>query len=146
MFGDGHKGHQFERLKEVYERHVETIRGEAIGLRKRLTQLTGCVNDVQSTIEKVQKAKDDRCKEIDTFVENIQAKLVSQLKTKLLTLIGQKTAMQTEIEQLEEFHNKLNQELFHEPQSKLIKKSADLVKQLKEIHQKPASTFLQNSV
>lgn len=77
---------------------MEIIRHEATGLRKRLKELNTCVNEVQMTIEKVQKAKDERCKEIDTFVENIQAKLVSQLKTKLLTLIGQKTTMTSEIE------------------------------------------------
>jgi tripartite motif-containing protein 37 len=88
MFGDKHKSHQFEHLKVVYQRHVDTIRGEANGLRKRLRELNGNVNEVQSTIEKVQKAKDERCKELDSFVESIQAKLSSQLKTKLLTLMG----------------------------------------------------------
>jgi tripartite motif-containing protein 37 len=92
------------------------------------------VNEVQSTIEKVQKSKDERCKELDSFVESIQAKLSSQLKTKLLTLMGQKTAMTGEIEQLEAFQRVLNQELFQQPKSKLIKKSADLVRQLREIH------------
>ena len=60
----------------------------------------------------MQKSKDDRFKEIDTFVENIQAKLVRQLKTKLLNLIAQKNTFSTEIEQLENFYQKLNQELF----------------------------------
>jgi len=57
-------------------------------LRKRLRELNGNVNEVQATIEKVQKAKDERSKELDSFVESIQAKLSSQLKTKLLTLMG----------------------------------------------------------
>jgi tripartite motif-containing protein 37 len=87
----------------VYQRHVETIRNEATGLRKRLRELNSNVNEVQATIEKVQKGKDERCKELDSFVESIQAKLGSQLKTKLLTLMGQKTAMTGEIEQLEAF-------------------------------------------
>lgn len=46
------------------------------------------MNEVQSTIEKVTKAKEEKCKEIDIFVENIQAKLNQQLKTKLLTLLS----------------------------------------------------------
>lgn len=36
--------------------------------------------------------------------------------------------MATEVEQLEHFQQKLNQDLFQEPQSKLIKKSADLIR------------------
>ena len=46
MFGDAHKSHQFERLKDVYGRHVELIRGEASGLRRRLRDLNGNVNEV----------------------------------------------------------------------------------------------------
>ena len=71
MFGDAHKSHQFERLKDVYGRHVELIRGEASGLRRRLRDLNGNVNEVHQTIEKVKKAKQDRVKELDSFVENI---------------------------------------------------------------------------
>ena len=61
-------------------------------------------------------------------MENIQAQLTSQTETKLMTLEGQKTAMSSEIEQLEDFQRKLNAQLFHEPKSKLIKKSAELVR------------------
>lgn len=53
MFGDQHKQHQFEHLKVVYQRHVENIRMEATGLRKRLRELNSNVNEVQATIEKV---------------------------------------------------------------------------------------------
>lgn len=59
----------------MYERHVELIRKEANGLRKRLKELNLYMTDVQGTIEKVTKAKEDKCKEIELFVENIQAKL-----------------------------------------------------------------------
>ena len=76
MFGgDKHKDHKFLRLAEVYEKHCDVIKKEAMGLKKRLKELTKHMNDVQRTIEKVTKAKEDKCKEIDNFVENIQAKL-----------------------------------------------------------------------
>ena len=39
MFGSDHKSHEFEKLSQVYERHVEKIRKEANGLRKRLKEL-----------------------------------------------------------------------------------------------------------
>ena len=75
MFGEDHKQHSFEKLSVVYERHVELIRKEADGLRKRLKELTHYIAEVQTTIEKVTKAKDEKQKEIELFVENIQAKL-----------------------------------------------------------------------
>lgn len=40
-------------------------------MKKRLKELTKHMNDVQRTIEKVTKAKEDKCKEIENFVENI---------------------------------------------------------------------------
>lgn len=39
MFGNDHKSHKFEKLSEVYERHVAKIRSEANGLKKRLQEL-----------------------------------------------------------------------------------------------------------
>lgn len=99
MFGgDRHKDHKFLRLGEVYEKHCDVIKNEAIGLKKRLKELTKYMNDVQASIEKVTRAKEDKCKEIENFVENIQAKLNTQLKNKLLTLLSQRQSMQDEIE------------------------------------------------
>lgn len=77
MFGSQHKNHEFERLQEVYKRHVEMIKKEAVGLNKRLKDLGYFMKDVQVTIDKVQKAKEDKMKEIDIFVEMLQAKLTS---------------------------------------------------------------------
>lgn len=83
-----HRDHEILRLKQVYDRHCELIRNEAGELRKRLKDLSTSVNEVQATIDTVQKSKDERCREIDTFVETLQTKLNTQLKTKLLNLIG----------------------------------------------------------
>ena len=47
MFGSDHRSHQFEHLKDVYDRHLKTIREESTGLRTRLAELNECVSDVQ---------------------------------------------------------------------------------------------------
>lgn len=94
----------------------------------RLKDLNGSVTEIQNTIDTVQKSKDERCREIETFVENLQAKLNNQLKAKLLNLLGQKTAMTTEIQQLDAFQQTVVNDLTNEPQSKLIKKSAELIR------------------
>ena len=104
MFGEEHKGHKFQKLNEVYEKHVEMIKKEASGLRKRLKDLNFYMNEVQVTIDKVTKAKEEKSKEIDLFVENINSKYNGLLKQKLLTLLGQKTAMSEEIDHLESYH------------------------------------------
>jgi len=99
MFGgNDHKDHKFMRLGEVYDKHCDVIKKEAIGLKKRLKELKNYTNDVETTIEKVTKAKEEKSKEIENFNENIQHKLNTKLKNKLLTLWSQRQSMQDEIE------------------------------------------------
>ena len=50
---------------------MEVIEKEAQGLKKRLKELNNHTSEVQKTIEKVTKAKEDKSKEIENFVENI---------------------------------------------------------------------------
>jgi tripartite motif-containing protein 37 len=80
MFGEEHKGHKFQKLNEVYEKHVKLIKGEAENLRSRLKELNSQMNEVQVTIDKVTKAKEEKTKEIDQFIENINAKYNGLLK------------------------------------------------------------------
>ena len=50
--------------------------------------------------------------------------------------------MTSEIEHLEEFQRKLNTQLFHEPKSKLIKKSTELVKNLQDLNARPTNNYV----
>lgn len=69
MFGEEHKSHSFERLQVVYQRHVDSIKQESGCLLKRLQELSEQVRDTQTSIEKVTKAKEEKAKEIELFVE-----------------------------------------------------------------------------
>ena len=69
MFGEEHKSHQFDRLQGVYQRHVDSIKQESTCLIKRLQELSEHVKDTQQAIEKVTKAKDEKSKELELFVE-----------------------------------------------------------------------------
>ncbi len=51
------------------------IKKEAGGLRKRLKDLNLYMGEVQCTIEKLNKAKEEKAKEIDMVMENIHNKL-----------------------------------------------------------------------
>ena len=54
--------------------------------------------------------------------------------------------MNNEIKNLEDFQSKLNKQLVNEPRSKLIKKSGDLINQLRQLNTIPASTFISSNV
>jgi len=57
-------------------------------IRRRNIELISLVQDVERNIDSVKSAKDERVREIRNAVELMIARLESQLKSKLLTLMG----------------------------------------------------------
>lgn len=86
---------------------------------------TVCVQfqEVERNVEAVRAAKDDRVREIRNAVELMIARLDSQLKQKLLTLMGQKNALSQETEQIENLLAEIDQYLNGKTRSELIGKS-----------------------
>ena len=69
-------------------------------MRRRLMELISLVQEVERNVESVRAAKDERVREIRNAVELMIARLDSQLKSKLLTLMGQKNALTQETERI----------------------------------------------
>ena len=98
--GTTHSGHTFKPLEEVYDQHVVHIKEEVSLLRRRLMELISLGQEVERHVEVVRAAKDERVREIRNAVELMIARLDSQLKTKLLALMGQKNSLTQETEQV----------------------------------------------
>ena len=77
------------------------LKEEVSLLRRRLMELISLVQEVERNVELVRAAKDERVREIRNAVELMIARLDSHLKSKLLTLMGQKNTLTVETEQLE---------------------------------------------
>jgi len=71
-------------------------------------------------------AKDDRVREIRNAVESIIARLDSLLKSKLLTLMGQRSNLSQEAEHIEAAIQELQSSLENHGRSQLITKTPDL--------------------
>lgn len=108
-----HSGHDFKPLDKVYEEHLSRINEEVNQLKCRHVELVSIVQEVVSVqacymtwmnmkpfsffvflsqernVESVKSAKDERVREIRNAVELMIARLETQLKSKLLTLMGQ---------------------------------------------------------
>lgn len=65
----------------------------------------------ERNVESVRAAKDERVREIRNAVELMIARLDSQLKSKLLTLMGQKNSLTQETEQLESLLQEIEHQL-----------------------------------
>lgn len=137
-----HTSHTFKPLEEVYDQHVALIKDEVSLLRRTLMELISLVQvnmiyltlvgtftvcfqfqEVERNVEAVRAAKDDRVREIRNAVELMIARLDSQLKQKLLTLMGQKNALSQETEQIENLLAEIDQYLNGKTRSELIGKS-----------------------
>lgn len=63
-------------------------------------ELISIVQEVERNVESVRTAKDERVREIRSSVESMISRLDSQLKTKLLTLMGEKDSL-TQVSRLD---------------------------------------------
>ena len=74
------------------------------------------------------------------------ARLDSQLKAKLLTLMGQKNSLTLETEQLETMLQDVERQLNICSRSELILKSAELSQIISQVHKKPMTSFVTAAV
>ncbi|CAL7947562.1 unnamed protein product [Xylocopa violacea] len=142
LWGGTHSGHTFKPLEEVYEQHVTQIKAEVGQLKRRLMELISLVQEVERNVESVRAAKDERVREIRNAVELMIARLDSQLKAKLLTLMGQKNSLTLETEQLEALLQEVEHQLHTCTRSELIIKSADVSRMIHQVRKKPMTSFV----
>lgn len=142
LWGGTHSGHTFKPLEEVYEQHVSQIKDEVAHLRRRLMELISLVKEVDRNVESVRAAKDERVREIRTAVELMIVRLDSQLKAKLLTLMGQKNSLTQETEQLETLLQEIEHQLHICTRSELITKSSELSRLIHQLRKKPMANFV----
>ncbi|KAJ1531031.1 hypothetical protein ONE63_005861 [Megalurothrips usitatus] len=142
LWGGTHSGHMFKPLEEVYEQHMMQIKVEVARLRRRLMELISLVQEVERNVESVRAAKDERVREIRNAVELMIARLDSQLKAKLLTLMGQKTSLTQETEQLEALLLEVEHQLHSCTRSELIAKSRDMSRMIHQVRKKPMASFV----
>lgn len=142
LWGGTHTGHTFKPLEEVYEQHASQIKDEVAQLRRRLLELISLVQEVERNVESVRAAKDERVREIRNAVELMIARLDSQLKAKLLTLMGQKSSLTQETEQLEALLQEIEHQLQTKRRSELIMHSVELSRMIHHVRKKPMASFV----
>ncbi|XP_063511721.1 E3 ubiquitin-protein ligase TRIM37 isoform X13 [Pongo pygmaeus] len=146
LWGGMHGGHTFKPLAEIYEQHVTKVNEEVAKLRRRLMELISLVQEVERNVEAVRNAKDERVREIRNAVEMMIARLDTQLKNKLITLMGQKTSLTQETELLESLLQEVEHQLRSCSKSELISKSSEILMMFQQVHRKPMASFVTTPV
>ncbi|XP_040577548.1 E3 ubiquitin-protein ligase TRIM37 isoform X1 [Lepeophtheirus salmonis] len=142
--GTSHSGHTFKPLDEVYTHQALQLKVEVTMLRRRLLELLSFEQEADRTVEAVRAAKDDRVREIRNTVELMIARLDSQLKGKLLSIMGQKNSLSQETEQVQNLLSEIDCYLNSKNKSEFITKSSDLLALVAEISKKPVVRVCMN--
>ncbi|KAK7087602.1 E3 ubiquitin-protein ligase TRIM37-like isoform X2 [Littorina saxatilis] len=142
LWGGTHSGHTFKPLEGIYEEHAKKVVEELSQLRRRHVELISLVQDVERNIESVKNAKDERVREIRNAVELMIARLESQLKSKLLTLMGQRNRLTQEAELWESVLDKVGGELSSSGRAELIRRSAEMMELFRQVHLRPMASFV----
>jgi len=142
LWGGTHSGHDFRPLDEIYREHCNRVREEVASLRRRLMDLISLVQEVERQVENVRAAKDERVREMRNAVELMIARLDSQLKAKLVVLVGQKNCLSQETEAVEQLLSQLEAQLHTASKSQLIGQSSQLLSLSSAAHQKPVSSLV----
>ncbi|XP_046462791.1 E3 ubiquitin-protein ligase TRIM37-like [Daphnia pulex] len=136
-----HSGHMFQPLDGMYETHATKIRDGIAQLRRRLLEISMIVQDVERNVESVRTAKDEKVSEIRHAVELIVSRLDSQLRSKLLSLVGQKNVLTQETDHLEALLQETEATLQNESKSQLIAKSGEIMSAMDRAQRRALSSF-----
>merc|ERR1719350_2635391 len=142
LWGGTHSGHTFKPLDEIYDEHVARVKEEVALLRRRLMELISLVQEVERNVESVRAAKDERVREIRNAVELMIARLDSQLKAKLLVLMGQKNSLSQETEQVEQLLGQVEARMAGASKGQLIAGSEQLLQLAVAANKKPMAAFV----
>jgi len=71
MFGKAHNGHEFEHVSKIYDKHLQLIKTEQEIVLNRLNDYKTHIEEVINTLEKLQRAKDEKTNEINIIVEQV---------------------------------------------------------------------------
>merc|ERR1719341_3120892 len=145
LWGGTHTGHDFRPLDEIYGEHVARVKEEVALLRRRLMELISLVQEVERNVESVRAAKDERVREIRNAIELMIARLDSQLKAKLLVLMGQKNSLSQETEQVEQLLGQVEARMAGASKGQLIAESEQLLQLAVTANKKPMAAFISAS-
>jgi len=146
LFGDDHKGHSFDHLSKVYDRHVDLIKAEAGTLKRRLKELDVLLHSVETHIQRVTLSKQQRENELRAALEKMVERLDEQLKQKLHTLREQQKGITDEIESLDAMLRDVVGQLEASSKSSLIASSSDMLAMLQQARQKPTNQYTKTRV
>ncbi|CAH8672573.1 unnamed protein product [Schistosoma rodhaini] len=142
LFDNNHEQHSFRPLDDVYDEHVKQIKNEMDQFKRRHLELISLLQDVEKNVQAVKQAKEERVRELRNAVELMVARLDSQLKSKLVTLMSQRSQLFQEIESLENLLHDVQYAVDVAKPSEMVERSSEILALLSDVHCKPMASFV----
>ncbi|CAH8581118.1 unnamed protein product [Schistosoma turkestanicum] len=142
LFDTAHEQHSFRPLDDVYKEHVKQIKNEMDQFKRRHLELISLFQDVEKNVQAVKQAKEERVRELRNAVELMVARLDSQLKSKLVTLMSQRSQLFQEIESLENLLHDVQYAVDIAKPSEMVERSSEILALLNDVHCKPMASFV----
>lgn len=146
LWGGTHSGHVFKPLEGIYEEQKTKIASELSHLKSQHIELICLVQDVERNIESVKNAKDERVREIRNAVEMMIARLEAQLKSKLLTLVGQRNQLAQEVSVWESAIERVETSLRDAGKAELVMRSKDVLELFRTAQRQSTSSLVTTPV
>lgn len=140
--GTQHENHSFKPLDEIYNQHASQVKEEMEALKRRLRELISLDQEIGKNVDSVRNAKDERVREIKNAVEMMIARLETQLKSKILTLMGQKSQLTQQKELLESLIQEVETKVSEISKSDLISMSSQFLQMFSRVHRQPMASFV----
>lgn len=133
MFETRHKDHKIEKLESIYNNHCYLIKNESKELKYKYDRLNNYLKLINEKIILVRNYKTEKSIELDEVFEKMKTKLENLMHEKLTKLINSKNLIIDKLKYLDDIKNMIETELNEAPKSKLISKSENIIKDIKEI-------------
>jgi hypothetical protein len=125
--GSSHTSHSFKPLNDVYKVHRAQINEQISELKLRQSELVSLVQEVERNIESVKSGKDERVREIRNAVELMIARLETQLKNKILTLMSQRNKLSQDTDTMNALIQDLDADVRLKTKSDIIENHAEII-------------------
>ena len=129
-----HKGHQFDRIKNIYEMHQEVLKQESIHINQKIKILEKMVEGIDINLEKVMRAKEEEKEDINSMLDKMQMRLEIQLEENLHVINKVKEKIFDEINNLELIKDNLTSEINQASKIELINNTPFILKQIKNFN------------
>lgn len=133
MFTKNHEKHQFERMKSILEKKVESISAGLVHLRTRINEFSEYSKELTSRFEELKKAKEEKIDELMGAYRTTKSKLDSDFTTRSQQINEEKSRVEASILSLEEAHAEILNQVKNGSPIRIITRNSDYQKIISDL-------------